>query len=613
MRISATQLSTFKQCPRYWFQERVMKLAVPQGSYATDTGGALHAYVEAWLLGEPPPLDWDKDIQRAESDRIVELVWEAVGNGTLFRHPRAIVEEEFTVDVIPGVQLLGYIDKRIPGEAIIDHKSSSAVNPVRYWETPATIADNEQLLTYAWVKEPQGCKLRHNQFGIQGKRAPKHVEGFASAEKIAAHGQHLRDTATKMLAVAQTPPEDFLQIQGPKNPDSCSRWYGKVCPFARRCASRTCSADNSKFLGDLAAARGTLQQPAPAQSTTTMSLFAKPPARRPKGGDTTQQPAPAASVPQNAPAEPVAASAPAVAPTPPSVAPSAPAASRPPWAQDGCVVCGGSGFEGGGNPCPLDARTTKNKIGVHSGMYARTSPTEYEAMPLHEKALRDAGWPLLGSWSPGAKPSAPAAPVPVAAPAAAPEAAPEAEVLKPEAEVPADTTVYVDAETGAPEAPRTEQVLPPVAADEPAKRRRGRPPGAKNKPKVDTETGETVVPKTHEQVQAAIAAIPEDFPILEPERGPYDTVVYIGCYPGFTGYGKVRIHEVLAQLGGPDYFKENAFARRDRVRSNMDRVFEVIGGRDLLCNGAGDPDATSLLAAILGDARVLYPVHGLGA
>lgn len=600
MRISATQIGTFEKCRRYWFQERILKLAVPQGSYATDTGSALHTLAESWLNDDVPPLDWDKGLKREDAERVQELLWEAVGNGTLFRHPQAVVEEEFLIDIIPGVQLLGYIDLRIPGEAIIDHKSSSAKNPVRYWETEQTISENKQLLTYAVAKEPNGCKVRHNQFGIQGKRKPQHVEGYVTADRVAKHAQYLRDVAADMVQVAQTPPDDFMQVPGPADPDSCSRWYGNVCPFARRCSGRACGTENSEFLGAMRQARGTIQQPTDTQPT--MSLFSKPPARHPKAAApvTPEQPAatPAATASQSAP----------VAPTvqPAQVTNVGP---LPPWAQQDCVVCQGTGFEGGGHPCPLDARVTKTKLGVHSGMYAQPAPGVFEAMPLHEKALRNASWPLRGAWGPNAPSDAPAAPDAV-------QSAPEAP----------DETVYVDAETGAPETPaqpeaqRTEQTV----AEKP-KRGRGRPPGAKNKPKVDPDSVDPIKGPTNVQTAAAHAADINEGPSTEldpemdrlvdrqPDRDPHvDTVVYIGCVPGRTGYGSVRIQEVLAELGGPEYYSENAFQRRDRVRSDMDKVFEVIGGRDLVCVGAADPDAVSLLAAILGDPRVLYPVHGVG-
>jgi len=160
LRISASQLGTFWQCPRKWYFERKLRLQQPKKSYFCF-GTVLHSVAERWGAaddqGRVPydtdfdkvtpwlfnsitqswadgPLegqkfgdkvdiypedwrwsrDWDgnkeQEVDDQEAEWIQELINEAINKGIMIRWNGRTLERAIKADVIPGVKLIGFID-----------------------------------------------------------------------------------------------------------------------------------------------------------------------------------------------------------------------------------------------------------------------------------------------------------------------------------------------------------------------------------------------------------------------------------------------------------------------------------------------------------------------
>lgn len=254
MRISVSQIETFKACNRKWWHERVMNRGKAESTNVFGT--VLHACLERALKNQPVyPVGWESSYDRFsgeetgrlsnnEQAQVKMLVTKAADAGWL--DPRDVqVEREFKV-AMGDDELIGFVDvvrpdrryvvsmcpPTLPGERdglpkIEDHKSTSAM---KWAETEESLADNTQLLVYAKVIHPDAdwVTLRHNVF-CKNPVSIKRVEVTVNRERIDKEWEEVSQAALAMSALREV--RDIDKVT--PNPKECSNWGG--CPFKVHC------------------------------------------------------------------------------------------------------------------------------------------------------------------------------------------------------------------------------------------------------------------------------------------------------------------------------------------------------------------------------------------
>ncbi len=222
--VSASQITTFRDCPRKWYFEKVAGLTRP-GTSATELGSAVHSVLEAYLRGEVAtiePLDEVRAIARSGLEHLPT--------------PHAGLEIELSLaDDMPltdsPVPVLGYVDLIDHARnEIIDHKTSSSP---RYTKTESELRQNVQLHLYArayFERFPERDKvtLTHVYYGTK-TRWSKRVSVVVTREENAAQWAQIKDTISQMLQVSASPNAGAV----PACYDECDKYGG--CPFKGAC------------------------------------------------------------------------------------------------------------------------------------------------------------------------------------------------------------------------------------------------------------------------------------------------------------------------------------------------------------------------------------------
>lgn len=253
MIVSASQIKTFRRCPRLWWFEKVCKVPEDPDSRSRSLvmGSAFHDVVERWLKADDNGLGPDGEsvdpfaglpefgLDDEEEEKIRRLFGIGVSEGVLLRWPGRQIEETFTIPVIPGVALTGVIDLRRPGE-IQDHKT---MKNFRYSLNEERLAKDMQMLIYAkatlLLHEPEATEItvRHNQFAFE-KGEVRVVQATVSAEEIEEFWQTevvptVQDM--KVLADSNIPEGEWLKTHA-EFPQACSKYGG--CRFLFVCSGQ---------------------------------------------------------------------------------------------------------------------------------------------------------------------------------------------------------------------------------------------------------------------------------------------------------------------------------------------------------------------------------------
>ena len=161
--VSASQIKTFRDCPRKWYLPKIVKLPSPSTA-ATELGGQVHAELEAWL--------------RDGTEFSATLAGEIAKSGAHLVPVARPVEIELSLaDRIPisdsPVKVVGFIDALYPHDALIlDHKTSSNK---RYTKTARELAHDVQLILYAkryldHAPDVNEVTLIHVYYGTRAQR-----------------------------------------------------------------------------------------------------------------------------------------------------------------------------------------------------------------------------------------------------------------------------------------------------------------------------------------------------------------------------------------------------------------------------------------------------------
>ena len=238
--VSASQVGTYRQCPRRWWYESVLGRRSPP-TESMLAGTKLHAILENYLRHGtwPAAPEWITIWNPARTkSRDVELVALAkLGLPHLPPAGVATVEGRFTYHV-GGVDYLGFIDLHHRAEGVLvlqDHKTSSDPRKYGLHERADYLNDPQTLLYARYLLDTQGdyslC-VQWIYYATKGK--PRVVTTpvlLTRAEVEAAFVNVVHKPATEMVQIRKKgvdgPPP-------PRNTDSCYS-YGQPCPHMAYC------------------------------------------------------------------------------------------------------------------------------------------------------------------------------------------------------------------------------------------------------------------------------------------------------------------------------------------------------------------------------------------
>ncbi len=649
--ISASQLATAWDCERKWWLERVALLPDVPKPYLTF-GTVLHACLERWCSADETgraedgrpievfPPGWEEVEEKGITARVTpneaalirRLVDQAVERGIVQRGDGRVLERELRLPVIEGVDLVGFVDVFVPGTVRIfpdsmrraeqatipeihDHKtfgeSSTRFLKQPGPESPNYIGADQQLLTYAAATSLADgwdgpVVVRHNQFPkFDDPRGVRSVEAVVPPEVWAEHWTRVQETAARLLQIREIKRWD--DVPGPYGSEVCQKYGG--CPFRDICGKRSTLDGFRATVERRRAEQGARPNLSTAprrrldQMTNTVDIFAR--ARR----SAAQPAATAASVPQSTQAATekpgsllVATEAPASAPSSPGInggvaMPTAPVPLPggyvpPPWANPACTACRGLGFNSKGRPCPICDALAKRSKRPTSSMYlvAGSMLDGFTAVGRSEKTADLFALSAPESWSSrGGTSPAVVQDIKKAAALIEERSAKDAEARSAGTPQPSSTAADNSATAGS----------QPVCAEAPAAVQLST---AANIPIM------AVLKANSEQVKAVIDGSAEPEERKGRGRPKAGVTLLIGCAQ-MKGPDRptTTIQELLLKLGAElakdmgaaSYWELDAFKRRDRIRQRAETIAEGLGRTVLLVPGVRDPDADSLVGALL--------------
>lgn len=277
-RISASQVSNYDRCARYWHFQSVKKIRFPQ-TPAMERGSGVHKGTE--ILLKTGKIDPNNNYAP-----YIEALKEHLPLG----EKKILIEHYFELK-LDGVLWIGYIDlleAHLDPIRVMDYKT---ISDFRYCKTPAELAENIQLMSYGkWVYENNHTgplKLAH-LYVKTGKRVPKNPKTKLVETKVCQaqiedfwHGRIL-PIVDQMKINAQE--EDIQKL--PPTTSACSMYGG--CPYRPHChievstplginrfeeSTKERKTSMSDFLKRIQAAKGkkaeTKTEPKPAPETKT--------------------------------------------------------------------------------------------------------------------------------------------------------------------------------------------------------------------------------------------------------------------------------------------------------------------------------------------------------
>lgn len=247
MQISASQISTFKLCPRKWWFEKVAKLPRERKPHF-EYGTTLHECLERVVLGgEPFPEGWDSklwededsDSVTTQAEQIRLFVEGAIRDGVVFEG-QGVVEGQIRVPVLgrdetpngERVDLIGYVDLELPN-GIRDYKTTKSKRYVKS-SKPGTknyLGDDGQCLIYGyeWLLRHPGkddVYLEHQTF-VKEDGSRKNPSCSVPRDRVEGYWeQEVKATSLAMLQVRECP--DWETVPDPEDSGACFAYGG--CP-----------------------------------------------------------------------------------------------------------------------------------------------------------------------------------------------------------------------------------------------------------------------------------------------------------------------------------------------------------------------------------------------
>jgi CRISPR/Cas system-associated exonuclease Cas4 (RecB family) len=226
MRLSASQVQTFSDCPRKWAWRYVAGVEEPP-SPAAELGRAVHAELEKYLRG-------------GDIDFTTEVGYIAVAGIEHLPKPGTVglrIEEEFHFEGPSGHSYLGYKDLEVPGVVhlaqlgvVYDHKTTS---DLKWQKTEDDLKRDIQATLYAvdyFRNHPDESEVELRWVYYQTKNTKKSAITRLRVHQTDAWNRFLEieQIAETMSTAAEKQPLDL-----PPNINHCSAYGG--CPHQGRC------------------------------------------------------------------------------------------------------------------------------------------------------------------------------------------------------------------------------------------------------------------------------------------------------------------------------------------------------------------------------------------
>jgi hypothetical protein len=244
LRLSASQIQTFVDCPRKWAWRVIEGVEEPPNKSA-ELGRAVHSELEKYLTGGeidftsevgyiaasgihhlPKPGAWVAD--PPSEDGVAKLRWVPT--------PGLLVEQEFHFEGPSGHTYLGYKDLEEPG-IVTDHKST---NDLKWQKTEDELRADIQATLYAvdyFRKHPEEPTVALRWVYYQTRNSKKSAVTFIHVNQAETWQRFLAiEKIAERMAAAVVPKENGEPVRAldlPANVNHCSAYGG--CPHQGRC------------------------------------------------------------------------------------------------------------------------------------------------------------------------------------------------------------------------------------------------------------------------------------------------------------------------------------------------------------------------------------------
>lgn len=261
IRISPTQLSTYKLCPRKWALGTIAGLKTPQAASAA-LGEAVHSVLEAWL----------------EAGTLPDASTEAGAIATsMLQHeppPKTVAVEQWLVVPRDGYTLRGRGDAiRLEPALVVDHKTTSDI--ATWAKTEAVLERDEQAVIYAAAllernRACQSVEVRFVYGQTRGARKAKPVTVHLSREHVA--GVLEQDIEPVAREIVRWRRSTVRADDLPRNTSACDAFGGCFYRTSRHCTPNPedrikAMAQQSMLAGLLAQSRTAPAAPTPPAAT----------------------------------------------------------------------------------------------------------------------------------------------------------------------------------------------------------------------------------------------------------------------------------------------------------------------------------------------------------
>jgi PD-(D/E)XK nuclease superfamily len=310
--ISASQYKTWKRCHRlWWFQKCAGVKEKPKQAFVI--GHALHSVAERYITAQASswddlfPIEWDKGLAPDEAAWVKDMTRRGIERGVLQAAPDSLVE--FPIAALTGPQhvdarglpllakaetyldetltrrvsaltsmhdgsplpagwdatppFVGFIDQLLLWEnppRVTDHKTAKNR---RYATTPAKLAEDDQVLSYAAVPmvlrpDVDIVSVRHDVFiKEEGGPDPYCVEATVTYDKVRKTWDDIRQATIDMELVRQVAP----RVVDPVNPAArANNWQRVRSAVEEGRAQDACQAYGGCEMRDVCFGRATAEQ-----------------------------------------------------------------------------------------------------------------------------------------------------------------------------------------------------------------------------------------------------------------------------------------------------------------------------------------------------------------
>lgn len=239
-KVSPSQISNFRDCPRKWWYASIAKIPYPQHPSAA-LGERVHKILEMSTARKSRPADLLPAVSENTPQKevlVAQAAWDAIDSFLLQQTGRPLVDREAQIEeaweLPQGAPLTlaarGRADLVLP-DFIVDWKTTSNL---RWAKSAKELRSDPQVLMYSAALDPDEPVRDFVHVYTQTRNSPAArvvhtpIDRFMREQGLIALDKHVEAMAGCASAGAAEEVEP--------NTDACSRYGG--CPFALRCMGR---------------------------------------------------------------------------------------------------------------------------------------------------------------------------------------------------------------------------------------------------------------------------------------------------------------------------------------------------------------------------------------